>query len=58
MEYCFLRVSVFSEMKTRETLRLEGSRIHCFPGETVMLGTQQSVEHSLRVYLIIHIFLF
>jgi len=36
-EFCFPRVSMFPEMKTRETLRLEGNievegnKIHCSP---------------------------
>ena len=28
-EFCFLRSSVFPETKSRETLRLEGNKIHC-----------------------------
>ena len=30
-EFCFPRISVFPETKSRETLRFEGSKIHCSP---------------------------
>ena len=30
-EFCFPRISVFPETKSRETLRFEGNTIHCFP---------------------------
>ena len=30
-EFCFPRISVFPERKSRETLRFEGKKIHCFP---------------------------
>ena len=30
-EFCFLRISMFPEMKSRETLRFEGNKIHCSP---------------------------
>ena len=30
-EYCFLRISMFPEMKLRETLRFSGNKIHCSP---------------------------
>ena len=30
-EFCFPRISVFPEMKSRETLRFEGNKIHCSP---------------------------
>ena len=30
-EFCFPRISMFPETKSRETLRLEGNKIHCFP---------------------------
>ena len=32
-EFCFPRISVFPETKSRETLRFEGNKIHCFPRE-------------------------
>ena len=28
-EFCFPRISIFPETKSRETLRFEGNRIHC-----------------------------
>ena len=30
-EFCFPRISMFSETKSRETLRFEGNKIHCSP---------------------------
>ena len=30
-EFCFLRISMFPETKSRETLRFEGKKIHCSP---------------------------
>ena len=30
-EFCFPRISMFPETKSRETLRLEGNEIHCSP---------------------------
>ena len=30
-EFCFPRISVFPEMKQRETLGFEGNKIHCSP---------------------------
>ena len=30
-EFCFPRISMFPEMKSRETLRFEENKIHCFP---------------------------
>ena len=30
-EFCFQRISMFPETKSRETLRFEGNKIHCFP---------------------------
>ena len=30
-EFCFPRISIFPEMKLRETLRFEGNKIHCSP---------------------------
>ena len=30
-EFCFLRISMFPETKSRETLRFEENKIHCFP---------------------------
>ena len=30
-EFCFPRISVFPETKSRETLRFEGNKIHCSP---------------------------
>ena len=30
-EFCFPRISMFPEMKSRETLRFEGNKIHCSP---------------------------
>ena len=30
-EFCFLRISVFPETKSREILKFEGNKIHCFP---------------------------
>ena len=30
-EFCFLRISMFPEMKSRETLRFKGNKIHCSP---------------------------
>ena len=30
-EFCFPRISVFPKTKSRETLRFEGSKIHCSP---------------------------
>ena len=32
-EFCFPRISVFLEKKSRETLRFEGNKIHCSPRE-------------------------
>jgi len=29
-EFCFPRVSMFPETKSRETLRFEGNKIHCY----------------------------
>ena len=30
-EFFFPRISMFPETKSRETLRFEGNKIHCFP---------------------------
>ena len=30
-EFCFPRISMFLELKSRETLRFEGNKIHCSP---------------------------
>ena len=30
-EFCFPRISVFPETKSRETLRFKGNKIHCSP---------------------------
>ena len=30
-EFCFPKISMFLETKSRETLRFEGNKIHCFP---------------------------
>ena len=30
-EFCFPRISMFPEKKSRETLRFEGNKIHCSP---------------------------
>ena len=30
-EFCFPRIPMFPETKSRETLRLEGNKIHCSP---------------------------
>ena len=30
-EFCFPRISMFPESKSRETLRFEGNKIHCSP---------------------------
>ena len=30
-EFCFPRISMFPETKSRETLRFEGKKIHCSP---------------------------
>ena len=30
-EFCFPRISMFPETKSRETLRFSGNKIHCFP---------------------------
>ena len=30
-KFCFPRISMFPETKSRETLRFEGNKIHCFP---------------------------
>jgi len=30
-EFCFPRISMFPETKSRDTLRFEGNKIHCFP---------------------------
>ena len=30
-EFCFPRISMFPETKSRETLRFEGNKIHCSP---------------------------
>ena len=30
-EFCFPRISMFPETKSRETLRFERNKIHCFP---------------------------
>ena len=30
-EFCFPRISMFPETKSRETLRFEGNKMHCSP---------------------------
>ena len=30
-EFCFPRISMFPETKSRETLRFQGNKIHCSP---------------------------
>ena len=32
-EFCFPRLSMFPERKSRETLKFEGNKIHCSPRE-------------------------
>jgi len=32
-EFCFPRISMFPETKSRETLRFEGNKIHCSPSD-------------------------
>ena len=39
-EFCFPRISMFPETKSRETLRFEGNKIHCSPRD-------QSLSDSL-----------
>ena len=37
-EYCFPRIPMFSKTKSRETLRVEGNKIHCSPrGQSLSL---------------------
>ena len=40
---CFPRISMFPEMKSRETLRFEGNKIHCSPRD-------QALSDLLHVY--------
>ena len=35
-EFCFPRISMFPETKSRETLRFEGNKIHCYPREQTL----------------------
>ena len=35
-EFCFPRISMFPETKSRETLRFEGNKIHCSPRDQLL----------------------
>ena len=52
-EFCFPRISMFPETKSRETLRFEGNKIHCFPrdqslSDLLYSKTKQDLKTALR----------
>ena len=44
-EFCFPRISMFPETKSRETLRFEGNKIHCSPRDQ-SLSVKYQLEQS------------
>ena len=54
-EFCFPRISMFPETKSRETLRFEGNKIHCAPRDKslsdllyVKTKQRQNLKTALR----------
>ena len=47
-EFCFPRISVFPETKSRETLRFEGNKIHCSPRDQSLSDLLYSKKGSSR----------
>ena len=54
-EFCFLRISMFPETRSRETLRFEGNNIHCSPRDQSLRGLlysktkqKQMLKNALR----------
>ena len=50
-EFCFPRISMFPETKSRETLRFEGNKIHCSPrDQSLSVKNYISAWHSKIVW--------
>ena len=47
-EFCFPRISMFPETKSRETLRFEGNKIHCSPRDQALSDLLYSKNGSNR----------
>ena len=53
-EFCFPRISIFPETKSRETLRLEGSKLHCSPRDqslSDLLCSKTKQKQDLKIAL-------
>ena len=47
-EFCFPRISMFPETKSRETLRFEGNKIHCSPRDQLLSDLLYSKANGLN----------
>ena len=47
-EFCFPRILIFPDTKSRETLRFSGNKIHCFPRDQSL-----SVKYLLFLVIVI-----
>ena len=53
-EFCFPRISIFPETKSRETLRFEGNKIHCSPRDqslSDLLYSETKQKQNLKTAL-------
>ena len=53
-EFCFPRISMFPETKSRETLRFEGNKIHCSPWDqslSDLLYSKTKQKQNLKTVL-------
>ena len=48
-EFCFPRISMFPETKSRETLRFEGNKIHCSPKDQSLSDLLYSKTNRKRI---------
>ena len=48
-EFCFPRFSIFPETKSRETLRFEGNKIHCFPRDQSLIDLLYSKTKQKQI---------
>ena len=47
-EFCFPRISMFSETKSRETFRFEGNKIHCSPRDQSLSDLSYSKQNKSK----------
>ena len=53
-EFCFPRISMLPEMKSRETLRFQGNKIHCSPQDqslSDLLYDKTKLKENLKTVL-------